>query len=242
MIEHANQPFLAAWLTTWRALQRYHRYEVEGLDHLLGDRAVMIAGYHGRPLAWDLCMLTVELHKRRGWLPHGIAHTVFESNGFGRRMLDELGMVTGDSPELYAAIERGEHILVAPGGTRECARSFRVRYRVDWGRRTGYLRLARQLGIPIVPVGASCVDDFYVNLVDGHSWGKRLRIPGRLPAWLAFGPTGPWPFTPTFPVKVRQVIGAPLDVGHANDGADMQKLHLHVQRAVQDCIDRARRC
>lgn len=235
-----GRPFLAAWLATWRALRRYHRFETRGLEHLLGPDPVMIAGYHGRPLAWDLCMLTVDLYDRRGWLPHGIAHTVFATGSIGRRLIDELGFVTGDSPELQTAIERGEHVLVAPGGTRECARSFRVRYRVDWGRHTGYLKLARRLGVPIVPVGASGVDDLYINLVDGHGLGKTLRVPARLPMWLAFGPTGLWPFTPAFPVKIKQVIGAPLDVGREGDGRDLQALHAQVQAAVQHCIDQAR--
>src|SRR5262249_12361884 len=49
---------LRLWLAYWRLLQRYHRYTVAGLEHLDGP-AALVAGYHGRPFAYDMCMLTV---------------------------------------------------------------------------------------------------------------------------------------------------------------------------------------
>ena len=57
---------LRLWLGYWRALQRYHRYTVNGLEHLDGSRAALIVGYHGRPFAYDMCMLTVALYDRLG--------------------------------------------------------------------------------------------------------------------------------------------------------------------------------
>ena len=65
--------------------------------------------------------------------------------------MDGLGFVTGDGPAIEAAVRRGEHVLVQPGGTREGYRSFRHDYEVDWGDRTGYLRLAIRHRLPIVP-------------------------------------------------------------------------------------------
>ena len=231
----------AAWIHGWRSFGRYHRYEVTGFEHLQGERAVMIVGYHGRPLAWDLLILTAEVHRRLGYLPHSVMHSIFATTQTGRNMFDALGFVEADGDRLDRAVARGEHLLVAPGGTRECARSFRVRYQVDWGARMGYLRLARRLGLDVVPVGAAGVDDLYIGLINGYTWGKRLRMPGRLPVWLALGPTGPWPLTPAFPVKIRQRIGAPLNVGVSGDGADLQQLHQRVQAAVQRQLDLARR-
>lgn len=230
----------AAWIHGWRLFGRYHRYEVRGFEHLQGDRPVMIVGYHGRPLAWDLCILTSEFHRRLGYLPHGIVHSMFSSGDVGREVLDALGFVDSDGGALDQAVARGEHLLVAPGGTRECARSFRDRYRVDWGRRMGYLKLARRLGLDLVPVGASGVDDLYLSLLNGPVWGKKLGLPSRLPLWVALGPTGFWPLTPAFPVRIRQRIGPPVPVGVQGDGADLEALHLRVQAAVQRQLDLAR--
>lgn len=240
-----EQPYLAGWLAFWGALRRYHRYEVQGIEHLTTGRPVLIVGYHGRPLAHDLCMLTVEVFERLGYLPHGVAHGGFEHIPRGPRILGELGFVTADSGSLSAAIERGEHILVAPGGTREGCRPFWRRYHVDWGPRYGYLQLARRYGLPVVPVAASGSDSAYLQLVDGHRWGRKLRLPARLPLVVSVGLGGLWPLAAPLPVKVRQWIGAPIDVGRQGDGLDddsdaLAALHRDVQHALQRGLDGAR--
>jgi hypothetical protein len=235
----------AAWLTTFRLLQRYHRYEVVNLEPLLAPGAKLLVGYHGRPLAVDLCMLTVTLHDRLGYLPHGIAHGAFDRIPGMRQVADGLGFVTGDGPLLAEAVAKGEHVLVQPGGTREGCRDFRHRYQVDWGERLGYLRLAVRYGLPIVPIAGHGMDDAYVGLNDGYAWGKRVGMPGRLPLWLGVGATGLWPLSLPFPVRMTQWVGQPLTAHLAPgfDGADRQALlsvHRRVTGAVQGLLDAAR--
>ena len=204
------QPALHTWLAGWNAVARWTRYEVEHLEPLLQGKPCLIVGYHGRPLAWDLCMLTTELHRRLGYLPHGIIHGGL-AQGPMADFVDGLGFVTADGPELAAAVARGEHILVAPGGTHEGCRRGET-YTVAWGKRTGYLKLALRYGLPIVPVAASGVDSLYLSLNNGERWGKRLGVPARLPLWLGLGPMGFFPFSPPFPAHVRQRVGDAIDV------------------------------
>jgi 1-acyl-sn-glycerol-3-phosphate acyltransferase len=235
---------LASWLAFWRALRVYHRYEVEGLPILARPGPALVVGYHGRPIAYDLCMLTVTLYERLGYMPHGVIHGAFERQPVLKWLIDGLGFVTGDGEGMAAAVARGELILVQPGGTREGCRSFRHRYQVDWGERVGYLRLALRYGLPIVPVAASGVDDGYIGLNDGYALGKRLGVPHQLPVWLGLGPAGLWPFSPPFPVKVRQVVGEPIDLtaGGPVDPGDrpaLLALHRKVAAAVQALLKRA---
>src|SRR5581483_8712394 len=106
----------------WRAMRVYHRYSVEGFEHLERGPA-LLCGYHGRPLAFDQCMLTVTIYERLGYLPHGVINKVLDSHPALQRAIDALGFVTGDGPELAQAVARGEHVLVQPGGVREACRS-----------------------------------------------------------------------------------------------------------------------
>ncbi|ADO72475.1 lysophospholipid acyltransferase family protein [Stigmatella aurantiaca] len=244
-MRHAEGAPLAAWLAGFRALRVWHRYEAVGLETLLAPGAKLIVGYHGRPLAFDQCMLTVELYERLGYLPHGIIHGAFKANRLMQWWIDGLGFVTGDGPELAEVVARGEHILVQPGGTREGCRSFRHRYQVDWGERTGYLRMAIKYGLPIVPVAGNGVDDAYVGLNDGHALGKRLHAPAQLPLWLGLGATGVWPFSLPFPVKMTQYVGAPFTrhlEGRVDPGDRQALRHIHheVRGIVQALLDRAR--
>ena len=236
---------LKTWLALFGALRRYHRYEVRGMEHALTPRASLLVGYHGRPLALDLCMFTVTFYEQMGYLPHGVIHGHFDENPALRRAIDGIGLVTGDGPEMGAAVARGEHILVEPGGTREGCRSFRHRYRVDWGSRVGYLKLAIKYGLPIIPIGGTGMDDMFIGLNDGYAWGKRLGAPARLPVWIGVGATGLWPLSLPWPVKIIQWVGAPIETHLTNrvspeDRVGLLAIHEEVTGVVQALIDGAR--
>ena len=137
---------------------------------------------------------------------------------------------------------------MTPGGAREGCRGLRDRYRVDWGNGVGYLRLALRHGLSIVPVAAAGADGAYIGLNDADRLGRRLGLPRDwtwLP-WLGLGPLGPYPLSPPFPVRMRQLVGEPIDPGSdgrisLDDRAGLLCLHARVQRAVQELLDRARR-
>ncbi len=103
--------------------------------------------------------------------------------------------------------------MVTPGGGMEGCRSFCDHYRVNWGDRTGYVRLARRYRLPIVPVAAAGADETYVGLVDTNALGQLLGISRTWSwaFWTGLGPLGLYPFSPPFPVRMHQLIGAPID-------------------------------
>lgn len=235
---------LHLWLAVWRLGQIYHRYTVDGIERLVDSPAALIVGYHGRPFAFDMCMLTVAVYDRLGYLPHGFIHRGVDSLPPLKWFSDGLGFVTGDDPRLRAAIARGEHLIVTPGGAREGCRSVFDRYRVSWGESVGYLRLAIKYRLPIVPVGAAGIDDTYIGLNDSEAWGRFLGLPSDWSwlAWLGVGPLGLYPFSPPFPVRMHQIIGEPIHprVADASDRAGLLEQHREVTGAVQGLVDRAR--
>lgn len=237
-------PALALWLGWARAMRLYHRYEVEGLEHLDAPGSKLLVGYHGRGIATDMIILNDVLFQRHGELPLSFLHSAVDRGTFWPWVRDGLGALTGEGPELAAAVARGRHVILLPGGNREANRSFRERYTVDWGSRTGYLRLALQYGMPVVPIAADGVDDTYVGFNNGYALGKRWGLSDNLPAWLHTGPLGPMP-GPAFPVKIRQRIGAPLDLTaqgpvDPKDKAALLALHARVTGAVQGLLDELR--
>lgn len=234
----------AAWFGYWRSLRRWHRYEVVG-EHWLAAGPALIVGYHGRPIAHDLCMLQSYLRERTGRFPRAFIHEGFNHYAPLRAVVAGVEFLTGDDAAVRAAVARGDHLVVTPGGTREGCRSARDRYRVDWGARRGYLKLAIRHRLPIIPAAASGVDDAYLGLNDGDAAGRRLGVPHGVPAWLGLGPLGLWPLSPPFPTKVTQYLGAPFtahlasDVGR--DPAAIEGFHREVSGAVQRLLDTATR-
>lgn len=253
-----------AWFAYWDLMRRYHRFEVRGLEHLDRGGPALLVGYHGRPIAHDLCMLQALLHERNLSSPsvdtrdarnartarpvrepRPVIHEAFERLPVLRWLVEGVGFVTGDGEAMARAIADGSPIIVTPGGTREGCRSARDRYRVAWGDRVGYVKLALRYKLPIIPTAASGVDDTYLGLNDGYAWGKRLRLPAKLPAWLGVGPLGLWPLSPPFPVKITQHIGSPIDLEargpvDPTDRGALLALHRRVTDAVQALLDGAR--
>ncbi len=229
----------------WNAARRYHRYEVVGLENLDAVGGAVIAAYHGRPVAYDFCMLQALLLEERGVLPRAIIHRVFRTWPVLRWLYEGAEFLDGDGPDLAAALQGGERVIITPGGVREGARSRHDRYRVEWGGRLGYLRVALKYGVPIVPAASSGVDDGYLAFNDGYRLGKRVGMPAGLPLWLGIGPLGPWPLSPPFPVKITTHLGAPIDLlsegpVDPEDREALLPLHRRVVAAVQALLDGAR--
>lgn len=245
MSERRSEAALRVWLATMGAWKRYFRYTVEGLEHLASHDAQIVVGYHGRPLAYDLFMLGAEVYRQQGYLPLAIVHRDFMRVPGTRWLVEGLEWSVGRGPELELAIEQGRHVILAPGGTREGARPAWVRDQVDWGDHLGYLRLAVSRGLEIVPVGAAGVDDTYFGVLDGAAIARRWpRVPSAN-LYLGFGPLGPWPWSPPFPARIDQIVGAPITASDyaglgPGDDAGLRRLHLDIQGRVQALIEQAR--
>lgn len=232
----SDDPIVRAWLRAVEHLRNYHRYEVEGLDNLDSDTSVLVVGYHGKGIAMDIVMLGATMFERFGKPPRPVLHQNIPSV-----LRERLGWLSGDGPAMAEAVDLGQHILTTPGGAREAGRGYATRYRVDWGSRTGYLRMALKYKLRIVPVGASGVDDLYFAPTDGYALGKKLGMPHGLPLWPALGLFGLFPFSPPFPVKVRQIIGNAIDLtGLRDDARDLAEAHRSIMGEVQSLVDRAR--
>ncbi len=111
---------LEIWLAFWRWMRWYHRYTVDGLEHLLTRRPMLITGYHGRPTAWDMCILTVQIYEHLGYLPHGMLNPSIEAFPALKGLFDAIGYFTNDttdSKKIAAAVRRGEHFIITPGGS-----------------------------------------------------------------------------------------------------------------------------
>jgi hypothetical protein len=98
-----------------------------------------------------------------------------------------------------------------------------------------------------VPVAAAGADDTYIGLNDAQALGRRLGIPRDWAwlCWLGVGPLGVFPFSPKFPVRMRQVVGEPIDPRlegnpSADDRDGLLRLHRRITAAVQDVLDHAR--
>ena len=238
-----------AWTSYWQLMRRYHRFEVHGLENILRLRGpAMLVGYHGKPGARDLIMLQTLLWCEHGEVTHAIAHDLAFAIPGIRAIGEGLMMVQRDPEAIGDVVARGEKLVITPGGIVEAWGSFRDRDRVQW-KGLGYLKLAARYRLPIIPVAGVGTDDAFIGLYNGYRVWKpiwdALHLPPGAGVWMGLGPMGVWPFTPPFPARIVQYIGAPIDlseqgVAGPDDDERLKRVHERLVATVQGMLDRGR--
>ncbi len=223
-------------LATVRLWERYFRFEVQGFDVLRASEPSLMVAYHGGPWAYDLWMLAARMHDELGYFPRAVWHPLWLQLPAVRYVVSELGgmpsLPTAD--EVDALRQRGQHFVIAPGGTREGLRPFWEARRVDFGRHRGYLRFAQAHGLPVIPVVSAGLDMTYLGL--NHAVSQRVFGRQGVPVWLGLGMGGLWPLALPFPVRIRQRIGEPIDVA----SLPVEDAHDRVTGTLQEMLDQLR--
>ena len=194
----------------------YFRLKVEGLEHLQQPQALFVGNHNGGIMGPDLlCTMSVLWRHLGHETPlHALAHdfAMRRMVPLGR-VLQRLGALRANQDNARRALQAGRHVLVYPGGDLDAYRSFRRRHEVVFGPRTGFVRLAQQQGVPIVPIVASGAHRSAVIFHEGEwlaralgltRWSRLSRFPLALALPWGVG-VGPWvPYFPLpFQIKLR---------------------------------------
>jgi len=224
---------------------RYLHLRRDGLEHVPAVPALFVANHNGGIAGPDLtCTLATLWHARGPDAPlYALAHdfAMLHFTPLGR-VLQRLGAVRACPENARRVLARGGQVLVYPGGDLEAYRHARDRDRIVLGERTGFVRVARETGAPIVPVVAHGAHRSAWIFSEGralaralrlHRWGRLERFPLALALPWGLG-VGPWtPYLPLpFPVRLR--VLAPLAVGPADDPVEVRE---HVRARMQAALD-----
>jgi 1-acyl-sn-glycerol-3-phosphate acyltransferase len=223
----------------------YFRAEVHGLDNIPAEGPVLLVGNHsGGTLIADTFVFAAEFYEHFGPLRrfHQLAHDlVFKVPG-ARASLSRWGTVPASPENMRRALDRDAALLVYPGGDHETYRPSWESDRIDFAGRTGFARLAIELGCPIVPVVAIGGQETALFLGQGRDLARRLRLDSLMrlkvfPAQVA----PPFGFTildlpGRVPLPAKIVVRAlpPIDLGGRQDPDDAYDL---VTGKMQDALD-----
>jgi 1-acyl-sn-glycerol-3-phosphate acyltransferase len=148
--------YIRRLLPAWRAVMgTYFRGEVRGLDNIPEEGPALLVGNHsGGTLIADTFVFAGEFYEHFG--PdrrfHQLAHDIAaRMPGTG---ISRWGTVAASHDNARAAFEKGAPVLVYPGGDHETFRPTWHSDRIEFGGRKGFIKLALQEGVPIIPVVA----------------------------------------------------------------------------------------
>jgi 1-acyl-sn-glycerol-3-phosphate acyltransferase len=138
----------------WILASLYFRAEVRGLRHIPEEGPVLLVGNHsGGNVTPDTHVFTLAFTTYFGVERrfHQLAHNlVLSLPGLG--VLRKYGTVAANAANAERALREGAALLVYPGGDYEVHRPSWQSARVDFGGRRGFVRLAQEHGVPLVPI------------------------------------------------------------------------------------------
>ena len=157
----------------------YHRAEVRGLNNIPEEGHVLLVGNHsGGTMISDTFVFAQAFYHHFGPLRrfHQLAHDlVFQLPGV-RASLSRYGTVPASPENMGRALERDAALLVYPGGDHETYRPSWESAEIDFDGRTGFVKLAIEHGVPIVPVVAIGGQETALFLGRGRRFARLLRL------------------------------------------------------------------
>lgn len=236
--------------------RHWFRYRFDGLEQLPDGPCLVVGNHSGFGIIEELMFATVwhdNFEGRRAW---GLIHDAFIGLPVLGRYYGAIGAIPASPANARAALARGDVVLVFPGGDLDCCRPFHEADRVNFGARRGYVRLAREAHVPVLPLATIGSHWTWTFLPGGRflasiPWVCRtfrtdcVPIPTALVVFLlavAIAAVGidPWwtvavvgllGIIPT-PVKIHSELGPPMRL----DGLDDEEGHALVWGWLQERV------
>ena len=255
--EELNGPdpeLMDAQAPLWNALMDYYfRLEIGGWQRIPDEPSLLIGIHSGGPLTMDAWTVVLSWWRHFGERRslHGTAHDVLMSapglGSYFRRM----GAIVPTRENISAAFNKGDDVIIWPGGEVDAYRSFSKRDTAVLGGRKGFIRLAIREQVPILPMATVGGHETLFVLSEGRGLAKVLKLKERMRSDVApitlsvpFGVTlhlTPFQHVP-LPAKIRTEFLEPIymdpDREKENDQAYVDTMYREVESAIQAGMDR----
>ena len=227
----------------------WFRGEVRGLEHIPADGPALLVGNHsGGTLIADTFVFAHAFYEHHG--PerrfHQLAHDlVFKTPGI-REMLIRYGTVPASPENMDRALSRGAALLVYPGGDHETYRPSWESDEIDLAGRTGFVRLALEHEVPIIPVVSIGGQETALFLGQGSGLARRMHLDRLLRLKVVPAQVGP-PFGLTvldlpgripLPSKIRINVLEAIDLRQSlGERPDVDDGYEHITGVMQEALD-----
>ncbi len=235
----------------WNPLLDYwFRMEIEGWERLPEPPALLIGIHAGAPFPWDAWTTGIQ------WWRHfgderpllGTAHDALMATPVIGSYFRKMGVLPAAPDSILAALAAGRDVTLWPGGEIDSLRPWTRRDEAILAGRKGFIRIAIQAEVPIVPVATVGGPDSMPVLLSGRRLAKatgldRLARLKRFPVALQ----APWGISPAilpeipFPTKIRTAFQDPIELDtdpeRAKDDDYIDEMYDEVRGSIQRGMD-----
>ena len=215
---------------------RYFRVRLLGIENVPDEGAGLLVGNHSGGIPYDGAMLLHGIrrdHPRHRHVRPLIANFAFRS-GWMANVVARVGCVRASMETALPMLTRGELVAVFPEGLKGVGKLYRERYRLARFGRGGFVRLAREAQVPLLPVAVVGAEEIHPVIGKITRFAEPLGIP-----YIPITPTFPWlgPFgLLPVPTKWTIQIGAPIAPPAPGDAGGTSRVAESVRVAIDGMI------
>ncbi|MDG3011327.1 acyltransferase family protein [Rhodococcus sp. D2-41] len=233
----------------WLAARLYFRAEVHGFENVPDEPVLFVGNHSGGANVPDTYVFILAYHTYftvEGRPLAGLAHQLIMRLPLVGDFARKFGMIQAGSEGAAELLRQGANVLVYPGGDVEALRPWRDRNRIVFDGRKGFLRLAHENGVKIVPVVATGGQETFFVLNDGRSTAKALGFDRLLRVKsLPISLSVPWGVLPAdlphvpLPAKIRIEVLPPIDLQELyGDEPDWDVAYDYVTSVMQVALSK----
>jgi 1-acyl-sn-glycerol-3-phosphate acyltransferase len=232
----------------WLLATLWYRAEVRNMGNVPENGPVLLVGNHtGGNMSPEVIVLPMAFSTYFGVERpfYQLAHNLVLASPFGPT-LRKYGSMAASHKHAEKALEAGAAVLVFPGGDWEVHRPSWDRNKIDLAGRKGFIKLALNANVPIVPVVTIGGQETALFLSRG-TWLAKLTGADRylrlkvLPISLAL----PWGLNVgdllghlPLPAKITIEVGPPIDLREQfGPEPDVNEVYDHITTLMQDTLD-----
>src|SRR5437588_9725480 len=232
----------------WLLASFYFRADVKGLENIPAEGPVLLVGNHsGGNMTPDTLVFTLAFNTYFGVERrfYQLAHNLVLAMPW-LATLRKYGTVAASPENAHRALATDAALLVYPGGDYEVHRPTWESARVDFGGRKGYIRLALENDVPIVPLVSPGGQETALFLSRGERLARLFRLDKlvrlkvlpislAIPWGLNIGDMlGHWPL----PAKLQMRALPAIDIRERfGRNPDIDEVNEHVLGAMQATLD-----
>src|SRR4051812_14635821 len=250
-LEGQDYDFMDKQKYLWNPLMDYwFRMEVEGWEHIPAPPALLVGIHSGAPFVWDAWTVGIQWWRRFGddRPLHGTAHDALMAAPLIGRYFRKMGVLPAAKDSMASALAAGHDVALWPGGEVDSLRPWTKRDEAVLAGRKGFVRLAINTGVPIVPIATVGGPDSMPVIATGRRLAKLLQLDkvARLKMF-PIALSAPWGLSPALlpeiplPTKIRTAFQPAIeldgDPDRAGDNDYVDQKYDEVCDSIQHGID-----